>query len=88
MVHTVSINGYTYDIIFQYAEINLSGQKSRGLPQPTRTNQQPIFTLKVATFSSTWSSYFTTIQKIHSKLTLVKIFLMLLENLSISRTDW
>ena len=57
----VSEYGCTHDIIFKYVEINSSGQKSRGLPQSTTINQQPIFTLKVATFSSTWSSYFTTI---------------------------
>ena len=80
----VSIYGRKHDVIFKYVEINLSGQKSRGLPQPTTTNQRPIFTLKLATFSSTWSSWILLhdrIQKIQSKLTLVKFFLMLLEDL-------
>ena len=85
----VSIYGRTHDIIFKYIEINSSGHKSSWLPQPTTTNQWPIFTLKVATFSSTWSSWILLhdrIQKIQSKLTLMKIFLMLQEDLSISRT--
>ena len=50
----------------------------------TATNQSPIFKLKLATFSSTWSSWILLherIQKIQSELTLVKNVLMLLEDL-------
>ena len=80
----VSIYARKHDVIFKYAEINLSGQKSRGLTQPTTTNQLPMFKLKLATFLSTWSSWVSLhdrIHKIQSKLTPVKIFLMLLEDL-------
>ena len=35
----VSIYERKHDVIFKYVEINLSGQKSRGLPQPTTTQQ-------------------------------------------------
>ena len=83
-VRMISICGRKYDVIFKYVEINSSGQKSGGLLQPNTINQRPIFTLKLATFSSTWSSWILLhdrIQKIQSKLTLVRIFLMLLEDL-------
>ena len=77
MACIVSIFGHKHDVIFKYVEINSSGEKSRRLPQPTTTNQRPIYMLKLATFSSTWSSWillYDRIQQIQSKLTLVKNF--------------
>ena len=79
----LSIYGRKYDVIFKYIEINSLGQNSRGLYHNKPASDFNLLT-KLATFSSTWSLWILhqdRIQKVQIKLTPVKNFLMLLEDL-------
>ena len=72
----VSIYGRNYNAFFKHVEIKfIRAEFTR--TTPITTKQRPIFTLKLATFLSTWSSWILIhdrVLKIQRKLKLVKMF--------------
>ena len=81
--------GNEYSFLIEKKELISTNLKVVGMSRTTTstTNQRPIFTTSKLRYLSSWILLDDRIQKTQGKLTLVKMFLMLLGNLQ-SQQNW